>query len=260
MSPRLRISARRSTASRISTSRFSTRFPPPRPPTARPSRRPRKKPRKLPRPPRGFARRVVGPGPPLSQGDGQLPAPVAGAGSRDRQADRGGRERGRIRSPQLAGHARFRDRAWASGSKPARPTCATSSRRPPRNPPTPMRSAAPRPTRSSARSWTSPRASSKSCAPSSKKSTSNWPARPGPRRKPRLEKKHLRYKDRIRKELEKIGLSRRVDGSGDRRDAPPADRVSRLPAPDPALRGSDRPAQEPAPQGSGPPPRTAVTC
>ncbi|MFI5351968.1 MAG: RNA polymerase sigma factor RpoD [Candidatus Binatales bacterium] len=35
-------------------------------------------------------------------------------------------------------------------------------------------------------------------------------ARPGPRRKPRLEKKHLRYKDRIRKELEKIGLSRRV--------------------------------------------------
>ncbi len=35
-------------------------------------------------------------------------------------------------------------------------------------------------------------------------------ARPGPRRKPRLEKKRLRYKDRIRKELEKIGLSRRV--------------------------------------------------
>ncbi len=35
-------------------------------------------------------------------------------------------------------------------------------------------------------------------------------ARPGPRRKPRLEKKRLRYKDRIRKELDKIGLSRRV--------------------------------------------------
>ena len=35
-------------------------------------------------------------------------------------------------------------------------------------------------------------------------------SRPGPRRKPRLEKKRLRYKDRIRKELDKIGLSRRV--------------------------------------------------
>ncbi len=34
--------------------------------------------------------------------------------------------------------------------------------------------------------------------------------RPGPRRKPRLDKKRLRYKDRIRKELDKIGLSRRV--------------------------------------------------
>jgi RNA polymerase primary sigma factor len=34
--------------------------------------------------------------------------------------------------------------------------------------------------------------------------------RPGPRRKPRLEKKRLRFKDRIRKELGKIGLSRRV--------------------------------------------------
>jgi RNA polymerase primary sigma factor len=35
-------------------------------------------------------------------------------------------------------------------------------------------------------------------------------SRPGPRRKPKLEKKRLRLKDRIRKELEKMGLSRRV--------------------------------------------------
>jgi RNA polymerase primary sigma factor len=35
-------------------------------------------------------------------------------------------------------------------------------------------------------------------------------ARPGPRRKPKLEKKRLRLKDRIRKELGKMGLSHRV--------------------------------------------------
>jgi RNA polymerase primary sigma factor len=35
--------------------------------------------------------------------------------------------------------------------------------------------------------------------------------KPGPRRKPKLEKKHIRLKDRVRRELEKLGLSRRVE-------------------------------------------------
>jgi Sigma-70 factor, region 1.1 len=47
---------------------------------------------------------------------------------------------------------------WANESRPARPTCATSSRRA-KSPPTPTRSADPKPTKSCSRSCTTPRAS-----------------------------------------------------------------------------------------------------
>ena len=103
---------------------------------------------------RRLARRIVRPGPPLSKGDGQLPAPLARAGSRDRQAYRGRRKRGRGRSSALARDPRFRDRdrrRIEAGEAELRESGIFEENDRARTP-IPTRSAVPRPTRSSSRS------------------------------------------------------------------------------------------------------------
>ncbi len=74
--------------------------------------------------------------------------------------------------------------------------------------------------------------------------------KPGPRRKPKLDKNLARYTERVKKELRDDGIVAPPDGSRDRRDARFPAAVPNRAAHHREIRGSDRPLAHPPAQGS----------
>ena len=195
--------------------------------------RPRKSPRKRPRPGRRrFAQRIFRSGPPLSQGDGQLPAALARAGSRNRQAYRSRRERGRGRGPALAGDARFRDRSRrAYRGRRSRSARSVSSRKTkPIRMPIPTRSAVPRPTKSSSRSCSPPVKKLKSLRAKVEDTEDKLKDKPKGPNKTKLEKQFVKLKDERSRKNSPTSSSRATPRGGNRRDAPPAQGSARIAA------------------------------